>query len=104
LRAILDTGVKEITQEMKLAAAKSVSNMIGNDLISALALMPDPLDYDIFTNVAAAIAYVGCNRELVDMHLIGNLKSEVDFVKYFRSYTDGNDQMNHQMTCLNMKV
>ena len=52
-RGALDSGAKEITQEMKLAAAKALAACVENP--TAEKILPDPLEKGITMKVAEAV-------------------------------------------------
>lgn len=54
-RGALDSGARRITQEMKLAAARAIADLVGDDL-AADHVVPSPLDPRVADAVAAAVA------------------------------------------------
>ncbi len=65
-RGALDVRAKEITEEMKLAAAHAIANMIADDELRADNIIPSALDKRVAPAVAKAVAEVavkaGINR------------------------------------------
>ena len=57
LRAVIDGGVTELTLDMKLAAAKAVSNLIPAEILTKNRLLPSPLDTgkEVMAHIASAI-------------------------------------------------
>jgi malate dehydrogenase (oxaloacetate-decarboxylating) len=60
-RGAIDAGARSITEEMKLAAATAIADVVGDEL-SAGYIVPSPLDRRVATAVAEAVA--ACAREL----------------------------------------
>ena len=56
-RGALDAGARRITEEMKLAAADAIVEVLGDDL-SAEMIVPSPLDPRVAPAVADAVARV----------------------------------------------
>ena len=54
-RGALDAGAKEITEEMKMAAAEALAGLIQPQELSAEYLIPDPFDGRVAPAVAAAV-------------------------------------------------
>jgi malate dehydrogenase (oxaloacetate-decarboxylating) len=54
-RGALDAGARRITQEMKVAAANAIAELVGDEL-SADYIVPSPLDERVAGAVAAAVA------------------------------------------------
>ena len=59
-RGAFDAGAKHITEEMKLAAAAAIADVVGEDLRPDH-IVPSPLDRRVAEAVAAAVA--ACARE-----------------------------------------
>ncbi|SEO91725.1 NAD(P)-dependent malic enzyme [Trujillonella endophytica] len=59
-RGAIDAGAKHITEEMKLAAATAIADVVGDDL-RADYIVPSPLDRRVAEAVAAAVA--ACARQ-----------------------------------------
>ncbi|MCA0146363.1 NADP-dependent malic enzyme [Blastococcus sp. LR1] len=59
-RGAIDAGATKITEEMKLAAATAIADVVGDDL-RADYIVPSPLDRRVATAVAEAVA--ACARE-----------------------------------------
>jgi malate dehydrogenase (oxaloacetate-decarboxylating) len=59
-RGAIDAGATKITEEMKLAAAAAIADVVGDDL-RADYIVPSPLDRRVATAVAEAVA--ACARE-----------------------------------------
>jgi malate dehydrogenase (oxaloacetate-decarboxylating) len=87
-RAVLDVRATEVTMDMKLAAAKAIAHMIPQEQLSTTYIMPDPLDYDIPTHVAAAVAKVAIETGYIKKPI----KTKTENLKaYFKQYsTDHN--------------
>ncbi|MGY1769674.1 NAD(P)-dependent malic enzyme [Blastococcus sp. SYSU D00813] len=62
-RGAIDAGAKHITEEMKLAAATAIADVVGEDLRPDH-IVPSPLDRRVAEAVAAAVA--ACAREQMD--------------------------------------
>lgn len=56
-RGVLDSKAKQITEEMKLEAAKAIANMVGDDL-SPTFVLPDSFNPKVAKTVAKAVASV----------------------------------------------
>ena len=54
-RGAFDVRAREINEEMKLAAAQAISNLVGDEL-SAEYIIPSPLDERVVAAVSAAVA------------------------------------------------
>ena len=54
-RGALDAGAKEITEEMKMAAAEALAGLIQSQELTAEYLIPDPFDGRVAPAVAAAV-------------------------------------------------
>ena len=59
-RGAIDAGARSITEEMKLAAAVAIADVVGDDLAPGY-IVPSPLDRRVATAVAEAVA--ACARE-----------------------------------------
>ena len=59
-RGAIDAGATSITEEMKLAAAGAIADVVGEDLGPEY-IVPSPLDRRVATAVAEAVA--ACARE-----------------------------------------
>lgn len=55
-RGALDCGAKEINEEMKIAAAKAISEIIPEDELRYDRIIPDPFDKRVAESVAKAVA------------------------------------------------
>jgi len=55
-RGALDARAKEINEEMKLAAAYAIANIIKNDELNSEYIIPDPFDKRVAIEVASAVA------------------------------------------------
>ncbi len=55
-RGALDVRAKEINEEMKIAAAYAIAEIIDDKELSADYVIPDPFDPKVVSNVAAAVA------------------------------------------------
>lgn len=61
-RGALDSGAKKITEEMKVAAAHAIANLVGEDL-AADYIIPSALDERVMPAVAAAVGAVAENAK-----------------------------------------
>ena len=59
-RGAIDAGARSITEEMKLAAAAAIADVVGDD-VRADYVVPSPLDRRVATAVAEAVG--ACARE-----------------------------------------
>jgi malate dehydrogenase (oxaloacetate-decarboxylating) len=55
-RGALDSGARRITQEMKIAAAQAIADLVVDEL-SADNIVPSPRDERVCDHVARAVAY-----------------------------------------------
>ena len=55
-RGALDSGATEINEEMKIAAAKAIAELVPEDELRAERIIPDPFDERVAENVAKAVA------------------------------------------------
>lgn len=61
-RGALDSRAKAITQEMKIAAAKAIANIIQEDEISEEYIVPNPLDKRVAKMVSKAVYEIGITQ------------------------------------------
>ncbi len=57
-RGVLDGGAKQITEEMKLAAATAIANLVSKKELSPKYIIPSPFDKRVATTVARAVRKV----------------------------------------------
>lgn len=57
-RGALDSGATDITEEMKIAAAYAISNMVGEKELSADNIIPSALDKQVAVEVSKAVAKI----------------------------------------------
>lgn len=62
-RGALDSGARRITQEMKIAAAQAIADLVVDEL-SADNIVPSPLDERVCDHVARAVARIAAEQEL----------------------------------------
>jgi len=69
---------------MKLAAAKGIAGMVGDENLTTTMIMPDPLDADVPVNVATAVARNAIETGMIK-ESVQKLRKE-DLKKWFRQY------------------
>ncbi len=55
-RGLLDAAATTVTEEMKLAAARAIADIVGTDELAADYILPSPFDRSVAPKVAAAVA------------------------------------------------
>ncbi len=58
-RGVLDSGAKQITEEMKIASAKAIASLVSKKELSPLFIIPNPFDKRVAKAVANAVKKYG---------------------------------------------
>lgn len=62
-RGVLDSGAKQITEEMKLAAATAIANLVSKKQLSPTFIIPSPFDKRVAISVANAVKKVAKSKK-----------------------------------------
>lgn len=62
-RGVLDSGAKQITEEMKLAAATAIANLVSKKQLSPTFIIPSPFDKRVAIAVANAVKKVAKSKK-----------------------------------------